>query len=295
MAQKVTSFEAFAAEWRPEIERELEARLTFPHPLSVGLGEAMRYAVLGPGKRLRPLLCLLACEVCRGDPTHALPAACAVEMIHAFSLVHDDLPCMDDDDLRRGRPTCHKVYGEAMALLAGDALLAHAFTVLTTLPPDSAPACCRELAKATGPDGMTEGQAMDMEGVPGSAGTEYLDALYERKTGALIVAALKMGGLVAGADEQRLSALALFGARLGLAFQIIDDVIDVAGTEETAGKAVGKDAGKGKKTYPHFLGVDGARAKAEAIMDDGLRALAVFGDKAEPLKNLAQTVLHRDR
>lgn len=260
------------------------------------LTEAMAYSLLAPGKRLRPLLCLMAAQACGRDGAEALPAACAAEMVHAFSLIHDDLPCMDDDDLRRGRPTNHKVYGEATALLAGDALLADAFRVLAEGLPEAVGArCCLELASAAGSRGMTGGQALDMAGLPEGAGTAELDRIHAGKTGALITACLRMGGIVAGASAERLEALSRYGRCVGLSYQITDDLLDATGTAETAGKQVGKDAEKGKTTYPMLLGIDASRRRAEELTIEAIGALAGFGADADPLRSLAELMAGRDR
>jgi geranylgeranyl diphosphate synthase type II len=250
---------------------------------------------LAPGKRLRPLLVLMACEAAGGSEDAALPAACAVEMIHAYSLIPDDLPAMDDDDLRRGRPTCHKVFGEALAILAGDALLTLAFEVLArdVRPPDVAARCCVLLAEAAGATAMVGGQADDLEGKFPGAGIEVLEGIHRRKTGAIILAALRLGGLVAGAKPEQLTALDRYGSRLGLAFQIIDDLLDVAGDEESLGKRVGKDSHLGKLTFPELLGVEESVNRAEQLIGEACASLASFGSQGGSLEALARYVLER--
>ncbi len=271
------------------------------------LREAIRYSVLAPGKRLRPMLALSAAEACGGTIDAAMPAACAVEMVHAYSLVHDDLPAMDDDDLRRGQPTCHKKYGEAVAILAGDALLSMAFELLAgqVQPPEVAAACCATLAEAAGPCGMVGGQADDIAASGGSpsetADTEgggrlaALESLHARKTGALIRASLRLGALTANAHADQLAALDDYGRRLGLAFQITDDLLDVQSDWQTVGKRVGKDAQRGKLTFPGLLGVAESTRRAEALIDAACRALVSFGTRAAVLEALAQYVLERNR
>jgi geranylgeranyl diphosphate synthase type II len=213
------------------------------------LAEAMRYSLLGGGKRLRPVLCLLAAEACGGDWDAAMPSACALEMVHTYSLIHDDLPSMDDDDLRRGRPTCHKAFDEATAILAGDGLLTLAFETIVrhTRPPEAAAGCVRALAEGAGPSGMVAGQMADLEAEGRDDPTVgALEAIHVRKTGALLRASLRMGGIVAGADAARLQALTSYGHAVGLAFQIVDDLLDVTGDEAKMGKRVNKDSGLGK-------------------------------------------------
>lgn len=262
------------------------------------LAAAMRYSVLGGGKRLRPVMALLAADACGGDWDSALPAACAVEMIHAYSLIHDDLPCMDDDDLRRGRPTCHKAFDEATAVLAGDALLTYAFEVVARYvkPAEAALGCVRELAWAAGPNGMVGGQMADLLAEGRSDGSaEELERIHRRKTGALLRASLKMGAIIAGASAEQLEAVDRYGQAVGLAFQIVDDLLDVEGTEEATGKRVGKDQGLNKWTYPRFWGVEGSRAKASLLADQAARSLDPLGERGSALRALAWTLLERDR
>ncbi|MFV2070594.1 MAG: polyprenyl synthetase family protein, partial [Pirellulales bacterium] len=222
------------------IERALDAYTHFPADCPAPLAEAIRYSLLGPGKRLRPRMVLLAAEACGGSVETALPVACAVEMVHAYSLIHDDLPAMDDDELRRGRPTCHRAFGEALAILAGDALLALAMEVVARdiRPGATAARCCAELAHAAGATALVGGQAADLAGCSEQDGVEQLEAIHRRKTGAMFRVSLRLGGLVAGADEQHLEALDTYGTNVGLAFQITDDLLDVAGDADAVGKRV---------------------------------------------------------
>jgi geranylgeranyl diphosphate synthase type II len=242
----------------------------------------------------------MAAEACGGTIEAALPAACAVEMVHAYSLVHDDLPAMDDDDLRRGRPTCHKVYGEAVAILVGDALLARAFEILGTeiQLPTTAAKCCAILGRAAGPSALVGGQAADLEMAANSQmqlnGTlPELEAIHRRKTGALIRASLELGGTVADATREQLAALNAYGERVGLAFQITDDLLDVAGNEAAVGKRLTKDAYGGKLTFPRLLGCDASREQAKTLIDEACAMIEIFGSKAEPLKTLAKFVCER--
>ncbi|MEO6811503.1 MAG: polyprenyl synthetase family protein [Isosphaeraceae bacterium] len=262
------------------------------------LAEAMRYSVLGGGKRLRPLLALLAAEACGADPARAMPAACALELVHTYSLIHDDLPAMDDDDLRRGRPTCHKAFDEATAVLAGDGLLTLAFELIVrhTQPAEAALACVRALAEGAGPVGMVGGQMADLQAEGRLDGTvEALEAIHRRKTGALLCAALRMGAAVAEAPEPVAQGLETYGRAVGLAFQIIDDLLDVHGDETKLGKRVQKDSELGKWTYPGFLGIDGSRRRARQLADEAVAALAPLGDQGGRLKALALHLLERDR
>ena len=218
-------------------------------------------------------------------------------MIHAYSLVHDDLPAMDDDDLRRGRPTCHKQFDEATAVLVGDALQARAFEVLATQvkPPEVAARCCAELAAAAGASALVGGQADDLDPDFGSQSREQLEAIHRRKTGALFRVSLRLGGIVAGADQGKLDELDRFGQHLGLAFQVTDDLLDVSGSEGEVGKRLQKDSEKGKATYPALLGVEGSRELAAELIAQACAALDGFGQEAEPLRKLAQFVLRRNR
>ncbi len=261
------------------------------------LREAMAYSLLAPGKRLRPMLVLMAVEACGGRIEAAMPAACAVEMVHAYSLIHDDLPAMDDDDLRRGRPTCHKKFDEATAILAGDALLTRAFEVLADQlqPADLAGRCCAALAAAAGPCGMVGGQADDMSGPSGEADIEGLESIHRRKTGALIEVSLRLGAMIAGAEPRQLDALARYGRKLGLAFQVTDDLLDVCSSQATMGKRVRKDAEQGKLTYPGVLGVDESAAYARQLVSEACEALIPLGTRAGSLEVLARYVLERNR
>lgn len=253
--------------------------------------EAMEYSLLSGGKRLRPILTFAAAEVCGGTKEVALPGAVAVEMIHTYSLIHDDLPAMDDDDLRRGQPTSHKVFGEAVAILAGDALLTHAFSVVaqSDLPPATAMAIARELAHCAGPLGMVGGQVLDV------AGTDDLAAMYDLKTGALLRAAVRTGALVAGAAADAVAALSRYATALGLCFQITDDLLDVAGNEQLTGKTAGSDARRGKATYVTRHGVDGARAIAREKAREAQNALNCLAGDVRMLEELARHVADRSR
>lgn len=252
---------------------------------------AMRYCVFAGGKRLRPVLCLAAAEACGGKREDALRAACAVELMHTYSLVHDDLPCMDDDDLRRGRPTCHKVYGEGMAVLCGDALLTEAFAVLAR---SNSVEMIAELASAGGSRKLIGGQVLDLEGEGKSLSLEDLIRIHESKTAALLTTSIRLGAMSAGADECRLAALTKFGHALGLAFQVIDDILDVTQTTENLGKTAGKDAAVAKATYPALMGLEESRAEAARLTAEALDALTVFGGDGGRLREIAGRMLLRE-
>jgi len=262
------------------------------------LRESMQYSVAAGGKRLRPMLVLLSCEACGGDIEQALPAAAAIELVHTYSLIHDDLPAMDDDDLRRGQPTNHVKFGEATAILAGDGLLTLAFEIVAglTIAPDRVVACIRELASGSGAEGMVGGQQADLEAETGGiTSVDHLESIHRRKTGRLIGAALRMGGRIAGATDDRLSALTRYGDDIGLAFQIADDLLDLTSTPETLGKGVQKDAGRNKLTYPGLLGVEESQRRAEALTDDAISAIRDAGLNSRGLEALARYVVLRDR
>ena len=263
-----------------------------------GLGEAMRYAVLDGGKRLRPLLVLAAAEAVRGDLQAALRAACAVELIHAYSLVHDDMPCMDNDVLRRGKPTVHVRFGEAQALLAGDALQALAFEILTPPPadmPDRIQASlCRLLARAAGHEGMAGGQAIDLASVGHALTEDELRRMHRLKTGALLQGSVMMGAACGEPSPQARDALVRYGDAIGLAFQVVDDILDVTADSATLGKTAGKDAAQDKPTYVSLMGLDRSRAYAGALLDEALGALAASGlADTRALQALALMVIRR--
>lgn len=291
------------------VEDALADCLNLPDDCPPRLRDAMRYSLLAGGKRLRPVLVLLACEACGGRIEDALPAACAIEMIHTYSLIHDDLPAMDNDDLRRGVPTCHKQFDEATAILAGDGLLTLAFEVLArdVRPAEAAAACCRDLASAAGAVGMVGGQVADLEaegrwgtGRPDAAidaesALRRLEGIHRRKTGRLLSTALTLGGRIAGASPDILRSLDAYGQDVGLAFQIADDLLDVDGDAARMGKGVQKDAGLGKLTYPGLLGTSESRSRAGRLIDKACRELRPLGPAAARLELLARFVIERDR
>jgi geranylgeranyl diphosphate synthase, type II len=287
---------------RERIDAALGRYVQFDDDCPKQLAEAIRYALLGAGKRLRPRLVLMAAEACGGELDVAMPAACAVEMVHAYSLVHDDLPAMDDDDLRRGRPTCHKQFGEAVAILVGDALLARAFEVMASevKPSSTAAMCCAILGRAAGASALVGGQADDLaiseeNCVEFNGDLSLLESIHRRKTGALFVAALEIGGIVANGTPTQLNALTAYGKNVGLAFQITDDLLDVDGSQEAVGKRLAKDADRGKLTFPRLMGVEASRRHAEKLVGEACVMIEVFGEKGVPLGEMARGVLTRKK
>jgi len=296
-------FAAYLEAARLQVESALDASLGPERPES--LREAMRYSLLAGGKRLRPILCLAACELAGGEAQQAMPTAVALEMIHTMSLIHDDLPAMDNDDLRRGRPTNHKVYGEANAILAGDALLTRAFEMVALrspgVPAERLLAVVGELSLASGAPGLVGGQVVDLECEGKSVDLETLEYIHLHKTGALLRACVLTGALIAGASEALLEALRVYARGIGLAFQIIDDILDVTASSEVLGKTAGKDLTADKTTYPKLLGLEESRRRAEALVAEAKAALAPFAQgesaalKAAPLLALADYITSRDR
>ena len=282
------------------VDKALEGYLPKEDDLPFSLHKAMRYSVFAGGKRVRPILMLAACEAVGGEIRQAMPAACAMEMIHTYSLIHDDLPAMDDDDFRRGNPTNHKVFGEAIAILAGDALLTQAFILLSapellgSVSPERLLAVTREIAICAGSFGMVGGQVVDME----SEGKADIDLptvqyIHTHKTGALIKASVKAGAILGGADQGQLAAITRYGEAAGLAFQIADDILDIEGTTEEIGKDAGSDQARGKATYPAVVGLADAKRRAVELMEIALAALDPLGAKAEPLREIARYIVSR--
>lgn len=277
------------------IESALDAYTNFDSECPTRLRDAIRHSLMTPGKRLRPMLVMLAAEACGGAVQNALPAACAVEMIHTYSLIHDDMPSMDNDDMRRGRPTCHKVFGDAIAILAGDALLALAFEVLARdiTPPAVAAACCATLAQAAGPSALVGGQCDDITQGIKSGSLELLESIHNRKTGALFLASLRLGGLVSEASPEEHVALKQFGSHLGLAFQITDDLLDF---EQDCNAPRGKQekvSQKNKLTYPNLIGVAESQRQVERLVSLAIDSLKLMGTKARGLRALASFVSDR--
>ncbi len=290
---------AYQKACRARVDACLERFFQAPQDDLARLYQAMRYSVMNGGKRVRPILVYAACEALGGDAEQADNAACAVELIHAYSLVHDDLPAMDDDDLRRGQPTTHKAFDEAAAILAGDGLQSLAFSVLAEPSAPSASAEIRlrmltTLARAAGPEGMVGGQAIDLESVGRQIDQRALESMHRHKTGALIEASVCLGALASGrADDAALAALQTYARAIGLAFQVQDDILDVESDTATLGKTQGKDQAQDKPTYPALLGLEPAKAYALDLRDQALGALEAFDERAEPLRDLARFIVER--
>ncbi|VVO31010.1 (2E,6E)-farnesyl diphosphate synthase [Pseudomonas fluorescens] len=290
---------AYSATSQARVNAALESLFIAPGPELARLYEAMRYSVMNGGKRVRPLLAYAACEALGGKAEHANGAACAVELIHAYSLVHDDLPAMDDDDLRRGQPTTHKKFDEACAILAGDGLQSLAFSALLDPRLNTADAETRlqmvsALALAAGPAGMVGGQAIDLGSVGLKLDQHALEYMHRHKTGALIEASVKLGALASGrAEKDQLKSLQAYAQAIGLAFQVQDDILDVESDTATLGKRQGADIARDKPTYPALLGLDAAKAYALELRDQALHALRPFDAAAEPLRDLARYIVDR--
>lgn len=280
-----------------EVDAAMDAFLPKAKARPATIHAAMRYTVFAGGKRLRPVLCLAAAEACGGEVSAALAPACAVELMHTYSLVHDDLPAMDDDDLRRGRPTCHKVYGEGMAVLCGDALLTEAFLVLAKTPATKRYGVreyVAELSETGGSRKLIGGQVMDLEGEGKPLTKRDLVRIHEAKTAALLTASLRLGAMTANATPAKLEALTDFGYNLGLAFQVIDDILDVTQTTEVLGKTAGKDQAVEKSTYPAVIGLEASRKEAAKLTKAAMAALKPFGKKASRLEGIAAYLLQRE-
>src|SRR5437763_1733174 len=279
------------------IDRALDRYLPKENVRPATIHKAMRYSLFAGGKRLRPILTLAAAEACGGKIDNALPLACAMECIHTYSLVHDDLPSMDNDDLRRGRPTCHKVFGDAIAILAGDALLTVAFEIVA-----QAKAVSRydlrdvlhQIALAAGSRKLIAGQVADLEAEGQRIKPAQLRSIHENKTAALLTTSVRLGAMAANAPAKQLAAITGFGRALGLAFQVIDDILDVTQTSEKLGKSAGKDLAAQKATYPAVIGLEGSRAEARRLTNAAQNALKIFGKEAEPLRELANYLLVRE-
>ncbi len=281
---------------------DINRALNFYMPKSPAMPviEAMLYSAEAGGKRLRPILTLATAETLEGDVEAVMPVAVAVEMIHTYSLIHDDLPSMDDSDLRRGRPSCHIAHGEAMAILAGDGLLTLAFELVSGYGmangnPEKALIICRELARASGVEGMIGGQVLDLQAEGKKLELHELEQLHALKTGALLTCSVRCGAIAADADDDCLQALTVYASKLGLAFQIVDDLLDLSGTAETLGKMPGDDRAHQKSTYPALIGVEESQRKAEELYGDALQALDTLKKPAPLLEGLAGKLVFRDR
>jgi len=290
---------AYLEERRGLVNRALQVYLPAVRGPAFRVVEAMHYSLFAGGKRLRPILCIAAAEAVGGDPGEVLVAACALEMIHTYSLIHDDLPAMDDDDLRRGKPTCHKQFDEATAILAGDGLLTEAFYILAAAAPryEGREAVLLEvtelLARAAGYRGMVGGQMLDLQAEGRKITLKELETVHRMKTGALLTASCRMGALLGGGNRQEVTILTGYGEKFGLAFQVTDDLLDVEGETAEMGKPAGSDQRRGKATYPALLGVAAARKWAQALVDQAVRDLEPLGAGAEPLAEIARYLLVR--
>ncbi len=288
---------AYLANNQKRIERALDRYLPKEKARPATIHRAMRYSLFAGGKRLRPILCLSAAEACGGSIEAALPLACAMECIHTYSLVHDDLPSMDNDDFRRGRPTCHKVFGDGIAVLAGDALLTVAFEIIAHATPTrrySMPVLLREVAVAAGSRKLIAGQVADLEAEGKKSNRADLRYIHENKTAAILTTSARLGAMSANVDAKMLSAITRFGRALGLAFQVIDDILDVTQTTEKLGKSAGKDVAAQKATYPAVIGLEKSRAEAKRLTRNAHDALSLFGEKARTLRELANYLLERE-
>ena len=292
------NLKAYLRSRQKRIDRALDRYLPKTKVKPPTLHKAMRYSLFAGGKRLRPILCLAAAEACRGKITDALPLACALECIHTYSLVHDDLPSMDNDDYRRGRPTCHKVFGDGIAVLAGDALLTIAFEIVSMAKPArryDMSTLLREIAVAAGSQRLIAGQVADLEAEGRDVKRDQLRFIHENKTAAILKSSVRLGAMSANADAKKLRAVTQFGRGLGLAFQVIDDILDVTQTSEILGKSAGKDIAARKATYPAVIGLEKSRAEARRLTRQAHDALSVFrSGEAEPLHGLANYLLERE-
>ena len=300
MAEAVISsfdFTAYLAKARERVESALDSALGPEEPAQ--LREAMRYSLLAGGKRLRPILCLAACELTGEDSNKAMSTAIAIEMIHTMSLIHDDLRAMDNDDLRRGRPTNHKVFGDAIAILAGDALLTRAFEMVSlrspNVPVERLLKVIAELSLVAGAPGLVGGQVEDLECEGKDVDLDTLEFIHVHKTGALLKASVVCGALIGGAEEKLIESLRTYANSIGLAFQIIDDILDVTSSSEVLGKTAGKDLIADKTTYPKLLGLDESRNKAKDLIGRAKDAIQPWNEKAAPLLALADYIINRDR
>lgn len=290
---------SYLSKKKDSVDKTLEKLVPPSKIFPSSVHEAMRYSLFAGGKRVRPILAIAAAEALGAKTVGLLPLAGALELIHTYSLIHDDLPAMDNDDFRRGRPTCHKVYGEAIAILAGDGLLNMAFEVLSdprrlkSVPPNRLIAIIREISTASGVFGMVGGQVVDMESEGRDIDFPTLEYMHTHKTGMLIRASVRIGALYARAGKRHFTALTHYGEMVGLAFQIADDILDITGKQEEIGKDVGSDIKKGKKTFPSFYGLEESRRRAVEIVDKAVTALKDFDRKADPLRELAKYIINR--
>jgi len=291
----------YLVEKKKIVDRALDRYLPEGAGPAADLVKAMRYSLFAGGKRLRPILCMASAEAVGGHGASVLPAACALELIHTYSLIHDDLPAMDDDDMRRGQPTSHKVFGEALALLAGDGLLTEAFRLicseelLKAIPAESVVKVVSLVAEAAGYKGMVAGQVADIQAEGRPADKALVDFIHTHKTGALITAAVVGGGIVGGGGESQIAVLRSYGRKVGLAFQISDDLLDVEGDSEAMGKTTGSDIRKGKATYPALLGISRSKEIQKGLVEEAIASLDIFDERADPLREIARYIIERKK
>ena len=299
MSKQPVSLKEYLTERKKIVDDALDQFLPGEDRFPPLIFKSMRYSVFAGGKRLRPILCMAAAETVGGDIERVVPVACAIELIHTYSLIHDDLPLMDDDDFRRGMPTNHKVFGEGIAVLAGDALLTEAFhlmsdgKILDKVAPEALLKTISEISTAAGFYGMIGGQVVDLESEGKDADMETLNYIHTHKTEALLTVSIRAGAILAGASETDLAALSAYGRGIGLAFQITDDILDIEGDREILGKDTGSDKAHGKVTFPALLGLDGSRKRAWESIDEALSNIAYFDDRADPLRMIAKFIIER--
>ena len=297
---RMVDIKTYLAEKREIVNESLKQLLANSNPDEI-IHEAMAYALMAGGKRIRPILCLASAEAVNGSYQNALTVACAMELIHTYSLIHDDLPAMDDDELRRGKPTCHVAFDEATAILTGDALLTLAFEILASESGKNGDQALKSLqiiqliAAAAGSRGMIQGQMLDMAAEGRSLTVDEIEAMHALKTGALIEASMRCGALLADADHHTMRCIKTYARNIGLAFQVADDILNVEGNPAVMGKAVGTDELHGKNTYPSILGLDASRQFAQKLVHQALQAIESFDNKAEPLRALARYMIERNR
>ncbi|MBN1848470.1 MAG: polyprenyl synthetase family protein [Deltaproteobacteria bacterium] len=295
----MTDIKKYLTEKKAVIDNALKAYLPQPEGPTADMVKAMTYSLFAGGKRLRPILCMAGAEAVGGDGIKVLPVACGLEMIHTYSLIHDDLPAMDDDQLRRGKPTSHIVFGEAMAILAGDGLLTEAFHLMTrpdvieAFDPENLLQVIHLIAEAAGYQGMVGGQAMDIQTQGREIDPSLVEFTHAHKTGALIAAAVTSGAILSNGTEDQIKAIQTYGARIGLAFQISDDILDIEGDVINTGKGIGGDVKKGKNTYPSVFGLDNAKNVLKKTVEKALAGMEPFDQKADPLKMIATYIMKR--
>jgi geranylgeranyl diphosphate synthase type II len=295
---KDSFLEAYLQDRRKIVEEALHWYLPTENNTPTEIYKAIHYSVFAGGKRIRPILCLAAAETSGGDMAQVMPVACALELIHTYSLIHDDLPSMDNDDFRRGKPTCHKVFGENIAILAGDALLTEAFVLLSRaekirFSAERRLAVIQEIAQAAGISGMVGGQALDILSEKSRPDQEILYEIHRRKTGALIKAAVRSGAIMSNARENKIKALADYGMNIGMAFQIADDILNIEGDRELMGKETGSDTALGKVTYPSLMGMDYAKEELQKHINAAITSLLIFDKRALPLRLIARYIMER--